>query len=104
MYGDDFIFHGALLIPFCFIELSPPDPNMSTYLDRCDRHLSDSIIFFCYLQVGSDIIAIRYNQKLTFLALAWFRSAILVSSSAKFEPRFQSFDLWPSLSLPLRNL
>ena len=28
------IFHGTSPIPFSFIKLSPPDPNMSTYLDR----------------------------------------------------------------------
>ena len=34
VHGDKSIFHGTSLIPFSFIELSPPDPNMSTYLDR----------------------------------------------------------------------
>ena len=34
VHGDKSIFHGTSPIPFSFIKLSPPDPNMSTYLDR----------------------------------------------------------------------
>ena len=72
-HGDKSIFHGSSPIPFSFIKLSPPDPNMSTYLDRWDPHLSDSIIFKFQLQVGSEKIAIRYNRKLIFLTMASLR-------------------------------
>ena len=34
VHGNKSIFHGTSPIPFSFIKLSPPDPNMSTYLDR----------------------------------------------------------------------
>ena len=45
-YGDEYILNGTSPIPVNFIKLSPPDHNMTTYLDRWDPHLSDSIIFF----------------------------------------------------------
>ena len=66
-HGDEYILNGTSPIPVNFIKLSPPDHNMTTYLDRWDPHLSDSIIFLIQLQVGSEKIAFRYNRKLIFL-------------------------------------
>ena len=68
-HGDQAIFHGTSPIPSDFTNVSPPDPNMSTYLDRWDPHLSISIIFLIQLQVGSEKTAIRYNRKLIFWTL-----------------------------------
>ena len=56
-HGDEYILNGTSPIPVNFIKLSPPDHNMTTYLDRWDPHLSDSIIFLIQLQVGSEKIA-----------------------------------------------
>ena len=75
-YGDEYILNGTSPIPVNFIKLSPPDHNMTTYLDRWDPHLSDSIIFLIQLQVGSEKIAFRYNQKLIFLTLARLRHCV----------------------------
>ena len=72
-HGDEYILNGTSPIPVNFIKLSPPDHNMTTYLDRWDPHLSDSIIFLIQLQVGSEKIAFRYNRKLIFLTLARLR-------------------------------
>ena len=61
-HGDEYIFNGTSPISVSFFKLSPADHNMTTYLDRWDNHLSDSIIFLFQLQVGSEKIAFRYNR------------------------------------------
>ena len=61
-HGDGYIFNGTSPISVSFIKLSPADHSMTTYLDRWDDHLSDSIIFLFQLQVGSEKIAFRYNR------------------------------------------
>ena len=46
-YGDKYILNGTSQIPVNFIKLSPPDHNMTTYLDRWDPHLSP-YVFLCH--------------------------------------------------------